>query len=349
MFPFRSKKYQKKQQVQTPLPQGDISLAASQWILRREQLPEYRFALALLSQDEKEAVFWRDWERLDTFAQRDLVKATYSDKWYDLLATYPELPPALRAQVLEALGYIHNEHVVDFLLQEMKRDDDGIRLAASAAMKKQDPLLTIEPMLDALAKPEVFLASRVYDVLKAIGPKLVPIILKKIETTDTTGQVVMIQLLGAFGDTTVIPVLGEMALQGDYKIRKVAVEALTQIGTDAIWPILNLLIDDPNWQIRLLVVDAIGRNHLVQAQDVLRGCLEKEDDLLVRDMIQELLGVVEDAQLPTATKWSRAQKGQVEANGNNIREFTRSSSRSSERHSRQEQHLGPAHRTGKFI
>ena len=50
MVPFRSKKYQRQQKLHS---QTDIGQVARQWILRRDQLPEYRFALELMSQADR--------------------------------------------------------------------------------------------------------------------------------------------------------------------------------------------------------------------------------------------------------------------------------------------------------
>lgn len=67
MIPFRSRKYQRQQRLQS---QTDIAQIASQWILRRDQLPEYRFAIELMSQADREEIFWQYWDELDSFAQR---------------------------------------------------------------------------------------------------------------------------------------------------------------------------------------------------------------------------------------------------------------------------------------
>ena len=203
-IPFRSKKYQRQQQLQQ---NTDIARIASQWIMRRDQLPEYRFAIELMSQSDREEMFWTTWEQLDTFAQRDLARATFSDYWFKLIADYGDFSLPQKVQALEALGYIHNQNVVNFLVQELRRDDESIRLAVAGALKKQDPVLVIEPMLDALNKPEHYLPSRIYDVLEALGPKLVPIILQRLEHADISGKIVMVQLLGTFGDESVIPFL----------------------------------------------------------------------------------------------------------------------------------------------
>lgn len=314
MFSFRSRKYREK--AAKLAPEAAVAQAASQWILRREQLPEYRFALELMSRQEKETVFWQDWDKLDELAQRDLVKSTFADSWYQLLAGYHNMSYQGKIQILEALGYIRDENVVDFLVNEMKREDEAIRLAAAGALKRQDPVLTIEPMLDALAKPEVFLASRVYDVLKEIGPKLVPVIMHKIMTADEMGQLVMAQLLGAFGDETVLPVLKELAKSDNYDLRKAAVTAIGQIGTEAIVPVLNVLILDANWQIRLLVVEAVKKHRLSDGVDILKRALRTENDPLVRDMMTETIALLEEEQMPTTFLWRRQRKeGTIEDGG----------------------------------
>lgn len=88
MIPFRSRKYQRQQRLQS---QTDIAQIASQWILRRDQLPEYRFAIELMSQADREEIFWQYWDELDSFAQRDLARATFQEYWFRLIADYSEL------------------------------------------------------------------------------------------------------------------------------------------------------------------------------------------------------------------------------------------------------------------
>lgn len=311
MLPFRSKKYQEKMRK----PALEVEEAASQWILRREQLPEYRFALELLSHEEKTAIFWRDWDKLDELAQRDLVRATYSDSWYELLAGYPNLSYNGRLQVLEALGYIHNAHVVEFLVSEMKREDENIRLSAANALKHQDPLLTIEPMLEALSRPEVFLASRIFDVLRAIGPKLVPVVMQMVEQADLQSQVVMAQLLGSFGDESVLPALEKLAASEDYTLRKVAVEAMAEIGTPAIMPAMARALADASWQLRLVAVEAIAKHELTEGVPLLQAALLRESDPLVKEMMSETIHDLDQTQAPIAYLWRRQGKEAEQPHG----------------------------------
>ena len=251
---------------------------ASQWIMRRDQLPEYRFAIELMSQTDREEMFWTTWDMLDSFAQRDLARATFGDYWFKLIADYSDFAMPQKVQALEALGYIHNQNVVHFLVQELRRDDESLRLAAAGALKKQDPVLVIEPMLDALNKPEHYLASRIYDVLEALGPKLVPVILSRMEQYGTSGKIVMVQLLGTFGDESVIPALLPYLESNNYMLKKMTVEALSKLKGQDICPILTNLLTDNNWQIRLMAAEAIGRGHFTAACPALREAYVKEPD-----------------------------------------------------------------------
>ena len=301
-IPFRSRKYQRQQALQSST---DIARIASQWIMRRDQLPEYRFAIELMSQADREEMFWTTWDMLDSFAQRDLARAAFGDYWFKLLAGYSEFTVPQKIQALEALGYIHNQNVVNFLVQELRRDDDALRLAAAGALKKQDPLLVIEPMLEALNKPEHYLASRIYDVLEALGPKLVPIILQRIEQASISGKIVMVQLLGTFGDESVIPALTPYLESDNYLLKKMAVEALVKLQGQDICPVLTNLLTDEAWQIRLMAAEAIGRGRFTAACPALREAYTKESDTLVKELMEEILHTIDTNNETITYPWTR--------------------------------------------
>ena len=301
-IPFRSKKYQRQQALQN---NTDITRIANQWIMRRDQLPEYRFAIELMSQTDREEMFWATWDRLDEFAQRDLARATFGDYWFKLIADYSEYTHGKKVQALEALGYIHNQNVVLFLVQELRREDESLRLAAAAALKRQDPILVIEPMLDALNKPEYYLASRIYDVLEALGPKLVPIILHRIEQAPINGKIIMVQLLGTFGDDSVIPTLIPFLESDNYLLKKMTVEALSKLQGQEICPLLTKLLADDNWQIRLMAAEAIGRGRFILACPALREAYCKEQDGLVKDLMEEILHTLDTKNEAITYLWTR--------------------------------------------
>lgn len=306
-IPFRSRKYQRQQELQK---QTDIARIANQWIMRRDQLPEYRFAIELMSQADREEMFWTTWDMLDSFAQRDLARAAFGDYWFKLIADYGDFAPQQKVQALEALGYIHNQNVVNFLVQELRRDDESLRLAAAGALKQQDPVLVIEPMLDALNKPEHYLASRIYDVLEALGPKLVPVILNRIHQCNTGGQIIMVQLLGTFGDESVIPTLLPYLESNNYMLKKMTVEALSKLQGQDICPILTNLLTDDNWQIRLMAAEAIGRGHFTGACPALREAYVREPDNLVKELMADILHTIDtnNEAIPYLWTWQRSKQ-----------------------------------------
>lgn len=306
-IPFRSKKYQRQQALQS---NTDIVRIAKQWIMRRDQLPEYRFAIELMPQADREEMFWTTWDQLDSFAQRDLARATFGEYWFKLIADYGDFALPQKVQAMEALGYIHNPNVVTFLVQELRRDDDTLSLAAAGALKKQDPVLVIEPMLDALNKPEHYLASRIYDVLEALGPKLVPILVQRLEQTTTAGKVVMVQLLGTFGDESVIPALTPYLESNNYLLKKMTVEALSKLQGKEICPILVNLLNDENWQIRLMAAEAIGRGHFTGACPQLREACLKEPDRLVKELMEDILHTIDTTNNVSPSLWMRQRSKQ---------------------------------------
>ena len=302
MIPFRSKKYQKQQREELTLQEQQM---ASQWIMRREQLPEYRFALEMMSQEEKENVFWESWQSLDDLAQRDLVRATYSSCLDKLLNQYGHLTQEGKIQVLEALAYIYQKDAVDFLMTELGKPDENLRLAAAGALQKQDPELIIEPMLAALEQPEQFLAARVYTILGGLGPRVVPLLLQKFPEAELNGKIMMVQLLGAFGDRSVLPVLAEAAKSEEYLLKKVALEALVAVGVEFTWQILQEFLQDEHWQIRLLVTEALRRGNIAAVCPALRLAVCREKDTLVRETMEEVLYALDVADEDNAIIWSR--------------------------------------------
>lgn len=319
MIPFRSKKYQKQQQEVLSVGEQQV---VNQWIMRREQLPEYRFALEMMTEEEKETVFWTKWQELDELAQRDLVRSTFNMHLDKLVAQYEVLSLKQKVQVLEALGYLHQEEAVHFLMNELGRQDESLRLAAAGALQKQSPELVIEPMLLALEQPEQFLAARIYDIFTGLGPQMVPLLLQKIPTAKLQGKIMMVQLLGAFGDNSVIPVLAEAAGGEEYLLKKVALEALIALGVEQTWQVLQNFLEDEHWQIRLMVTEAFRRGNITQVCPALRLALCREREVLVRERMEEVLYALDIATENEAIIWSRRRSRHY---GKNNRSNQRSS------------------------
>lgn len=219
MIQFRSKKYQEKYR-QNMIP--ELSLVSKQ--------EEKQDNLRLLSQSDNEELYFKAWEHLDENVKKRLSTELWQDRLTLLTHDYTRKNITEQVKVLETLAYIHTKEAVDFLVEALKSRDEILRLNAAAALKKQDPLLILEPMIDALTKPEVFLAARVYDVLSETGALLVPLLLQKLPASDTNAKTVMIQLLGVFGDESVCCSIYAAAEGENTSVRKAAAESYAALG-----------------------------------------------------------------------------------------------------------------------
>ena len=135
-----------------------------------------------------------------------------------------------------------------------------------------------------------------------------PIILKKIDKADVNGKMVMVQLLGSFGDSSVVPVLTELLNTSHYLLKKMTVEALGQIQGAEVYPVLIQLLKDENWQIRLLAAEAIGRSRFYQACPALREAFYQESDHLVKEIMEEILNALDNSSETVTYLWNRRNR-----------------------------------------
>ena len=118
------------------------------------------------------------------------------------------------------------------------------------------------------------------------------------------------QLLGSFGDSSVIPVLTDLLNTENYLLKKMTVEAIGRIQGQEVGPILVNLLKDDNWQIRLLAAEAIGRNRYYQACPALREAFCQEEDGLVKEIMEEILGALDDSNETITYLWNRRRSNQ---------------------------------------
>lgn len=294
MIQFRSKKYQEKYQ-QNMIP--ELSLVSKQ--------EEKQDNLRLLSQSDNEELYFKAWEHLDENVKKRLSTELWQDRLTLLTHDYTRKNITEQVKVLETLAYIHTKEAVDFLVEALKSRDEILRLNAAAALKKQDPLLILEPMIDALTKPEVFLAARVYDVLSETGALLVPLLLQKLPASDANAKTVMIQLLGAFGDESVCCSIYAAAEGENTSVRKAAAESYAALGGEKSGEYLSRALTDPDWQIRLAAVQGLKKLKYRKAAPLIKKALARESDTVVQNLMRSLLSAWDNGEIIEITAWKR--------------------------------------------
>lgn len=258
-----------------------------------------------LSQSDDEELYFKAWEHLDEKTKKRLSETLWQDRIPMLTGDYLRKNTNDKVKVLETLSYIPKKEAVDFLVEALKSQDEILRLAAASALKKQEPLMILEPMVDALSKPEVFLAARVYDVLSEVGVFLVPLILQKMPNATGDAKTVMIQLLGAFGDETIAENIFSAASGESYPVRKAAAEAYASLGGDKSGEYLALALKDADWQIRLSAVQGLKKLKYRKAKPLLKQAALKENDKTVQKVMQNLLKAWDNGDSVEITSWRR--------------------------------------------
>ncbi len=294
MVLFRSKKYQEKmkQNLLPELSSNDSAAKAS--------------AVRFLTPGDDEELYFKAWESLDENAKKRLSLSLWQDRLDTLLSGFAQSSPEGQIKIIETLSFIRKKEAVDFLVEALKSPDEMVRLACAQALRKQEPTLILEPMVEALAKPEVFLAARVYDVLSEIGVLLVPLILQKLASATGEGKTVMIQLLAAFGDESVAENIYAAAQGESYSVRKAACEAYGKLGGKESGEYLSQYLFDSDWQIRLLAVQGLKKLRYRQALPALEKAGKKESDPQVKILIDALLKQWQNGEIIIMQQWKRA-------------------------------------------
>lgn len=295
MILFRSKKYQEKFK-QNMLPE----------LSSKECSEEKTQNLRFLTPSDDEELYFKAWESLDESAKKRLSLSLWQDRLDVLLASFSRSSQEGQIKILETLGFIRKKEAVDFLVEALKSPDEMVRLACAESLRKQEPTLILEPMVEALAKPEVFLAARVYDVLSEIGVLLVPLILQKLTSTNSEGKTVMIQLLAAFGDESVAENIYDAAQGESYTVRKAACEAYGKLGGQICGEYLSQYLKDSDWQIRLLAVQGLKKLRFRKALPALEAASKKETDQAVKVLIDHLIKQWQNGEIIVMQQWKRA-------------------------------------------
>jgi len=278
------------------------------YLCEKQDITEIVQPLQQLSELEKDNLVNEVWDKISEKKQEKLAAVLYLENWNRLINNYGNLKEEKQIRTLEILGFIPHNDVVDFLIEQMKSKKESIRLTASSALKKQDPSLTMEPMLLALTRPDQWLPSRVFEILNGVGPQLTKSLIELINRVNIEVQQVIVQILGEIGDVSCLPVLERFAQSPERNLRKRAAEALKQLALKDSWPILVKLMEDTEWQTRMQAAQALGILGIPEAIPLLkqRKCLEKEQ--IVKECIEEALEQIEEVTLPTAVSWVREGK-----------------------------------------
>lgn len=274
-------------------------------ILKEEDTDHLEHTLKGVEKKFKEQLLATHWDKIPEKKRRILIEDLFFENWQNLIENFGELPEHEQVKRLEYLGYLPIAQVADFLLEQMKSKKEGVRLTASAALKKHDPQYLLKPLLYALTKPREWLPSRVFDVLKSLGPQLNTKLYDMVDKVDSEVQEIIVQMLGQIGDGTCLPVLEKLLETEENRVKKRIAEALKELNLPESWPLLIKLLAEEQWQIRMLAIQSLGNLGLEDTIPILIHHKKLEKDDFLRDCIDDAIQEIEDANLPVAVNWVR--------------------------------------------
>jgi HEAT repeat protein len=157
-----------------------------------------------------------------------------------------------------ALGEIREPMAVPQLVKALGDEKWNVRKAASDALVKfgEEVIPVIEQVITKTTDEDIrFWAIK---SLGKLGPKAQKILLEALRTGDKQLRYVIAAALGESGDRRVIKVLIDSLADPDWTIRKSAMQALAEIGDNAVDPLIDAL-RDPHEDIRDGALQALFR------------------------------------------------------------------------------------------
>ncbi|KJS20036.1 MAG: hypothetical protein VR72_16485 [Clostridiaceae bacterium BRH_c20a] len=262
-------------------------------------------SLDKLSFEQKELLINDCWVKLSNDRKRLIAYNIYLDKWTGLVVNFAELRDIEKVKRLEILGFISCKEVVAFLLEQMKSKKEEIRLTACGALKRQDPQFLLGPILHALTQPDQWLPSRVFEILRAIGPGLEEQLLLIFDSSEESAQGVIIQILGEIGSRSCLPLLEKSLGSANSDLRFRIAEALEKLCLQESWTLLVKLLKDERWQTRLMAAKAFGQVGKYETRSFLQDRKNIEQDPLVLECIDDALELIEEKSLQVVINWVR--------------------------------------------
>ncbi|WP_406677508.1 HEAT repeat domain-containing protein [Moorella sp. ACPs] len=171
------------------------------------------------------------------------------------------------------LGEMRIKRALGSLLAAMGDRDEGVQMAATAALIRLRDRRCLEPLLTALAEPRRWPPARVAEVLLALGTDSIPPLLDLLGRGPEDVAIRVINILGSFNDERVLPALERCLEDESVAVRRAAAMALGETGCGQGAGSLKKALTDPVGEVRAAAARALGKLKCKEAEDLLKSCL----------------------------------------------------------------------------
>jgi HEAT repeat protein len=186
---------------------------------------------------------------------------------------------ATRLHAVDRLGFIDGDASIPALMTALGDDVIAVRFAAARSLVRLECLDAVETILHSLDVPGEVSQRRVAEILFSLGRAAEKPLLKVLENSSVndTSLTIAIRVAGMLRLEQASLLLRHFLHHQDLNVRLNSVRALASIGERSAITEIAALGEDPSWEVRSAVMQALGE---LQAEDqialLLQGISDQE-------------------------------------------------------------------------
>lgn len=199
---------------------------------------------------------------------------------------------AVRRMAEPPLGSATGGPGLDLLIEVMGDDHWVVRKeAVAAALTWTDKTLLAEKLVEAMAEPDnVGRRNAVIEGVMTLGGITIDPLLRALKEKPEHRKV-LVDVLGTFGDTRVVPALATSLLDEDPNVRAAAMEQLASFSAADVGPALEAALESADLLVVLAALEGLNRQQISLQITKLMPLLDK---VVLRPAVMTALGNTKD-------------------------------------------------------
>lgn len=174
-----------------------------------------------------------------------------------LTAASEDKDPNIRFWAITCLGHLRDRNNTNLLLSHLQDSDTGVRVAALRALREIGDPNIASKLFEALSQPSEQVRDLVYDILKDFGTHSIPYLMDSLSNEYWMGRSLAAQALTDMGNDAVTPLVA--ALQCDDKERRFwSIKILGKMQEKSAYDEIVKFLSDQDPEIRLAALEALG-------------------------------------------------------------------------------------------
>lgn len=199
--------------------------------------------------------------------------------------------PQVREAAVRVVGRLGLTGVSSHLVMALVDEAEDVRIAAAEALGGCcGPAAAVEPLRLALQDASSWVqAAALRSLVEQVGEAALPDAMALWQRGDEVAQLACLEVFGLIAAPEGFALISQALGQRDGEVLKGAIEILARHAPDLLTPWLNHIFGHYDWDVRMSAVRACVTLPDQERELLLRTALDREDNDLVRQAIQQLL------------------------------------------------------------